>query len=78
MPVFLTGNRPVNKWVQRVSKKPLVFRTKEVGISKEITLVPFYQLSPQRYSLYWDVDSCQSKDTVGLDKTKPSTSLPTP
>lgn len=55
IPVLLTGNRPVSDWVKRVPGKPLTFRTKGVGRPRDITLVAFYTLAPQRYSLYWDL-----------------------
>jgi DUF1680 family protein len=55
MPVLLAGNRPVNDWIERVPDKPLTFRTKGVGHPRDITLVAFYTLSHQRYSIYWDI-----------------------
>lgn len=55
MPVLLTGHRPVAEWVERVAGKPLTFRTKAVGWPKDITLVAFHALTPQRFSLYWDI-----------------------
>jgi len=54
MPVLVT-DKPISKWVRQVSANPLVFQTRNVGQPKDITLVPFYMLPPQRYSLYWDL-----------------------
>ena len=55
MPVLLAGGQAVDQWVEAVPGKPLTFRTKGVGQPKDITLVAFYTLPPQRYSIYWDI-----------------------
>jgi hypothetical protein len=55
MPVLLAGARPVEEWVEPVPGEPLTFRTRGVGQPSDLTLVTFYKLPPQRYSLYWDV-----------------------
>ena len=55
IPVLLAGNRPVSDWVERLPNKPLTFRTKAVGYPNDLTLVAFHTLTPQRYSLYWDI-----------------------
>jgi uncharacterized protein len=55
MPVLLAGSRAVGDWVEAVPGRPLTFRTKGVGQPQDITLMAFYALSPQRYSIYWDI-----------------------
>ncbi|MDC3416856.1 glycoside hydrolase family 127 protein [Aquibacillus salsiterrae] len=54
VPVLVTDKEDPNEWI---SKDPLqlVFKTEAVGKpgNVSITLVPFYQLHHQRYSLYW-------------------------
>lgn len=55
MPVLLAGTRLVTEWVEPVPGRPLTFRTKGVGQPTDLTLVAFYKLAPQRYSLYWDL-----------------------
>ena len=55
LPVLLAQGRAVADWVKPVPGKPLTFRTKGVGRPKDLTLVAFYTLPPQRYSLYWDI-----------------------
>jgi len=55
MPVLLAAGRPVEEWVEPVPGQPLTFRTKGVGQPADLTLVAFYKLPPQRYSLYWDL-----------------------
>jgi hypothetical protein len=68
MPVFLTEGRPVTDWVQPVPGKPLTFQTKGVSQPKDITLVAFHTLSPQRYSIYWDLSTtAQWKNRLSAD-----------
>jgi hypothetical protein len=67
MPVLLAGNRPVEDWVKPVPGEPLTFWTEGVGRPKDVTLVAFYTMPPQRYSLYWDIltdEQWQEYDTV--------------
>ena len=52
-PVLLTSNRSVEDWV-RSGKSSIQFETKGVGKPFDITLVPFYQIYDQYYSVYWD------------------------
>ncbi len=40
-----------------VSGQPLTFKTQGVGQPRDVTLIPFYQLQHQRYSVYWNVMS---------------------
>lgn len=54
-PVLVTGNRPVNEWVEPVEGKALTFRTKHVGRPADVTLVALYAMPPQRYTIYWDL-----------------------
>jgi hypothetical protein len=37
--------------------KPLVFRTKNLGKPDDVTLIPFYNMHHERYSVYWNVVS---------------------
>jgi len=59
MPVLVTDGRAVSEWVERVDGQPLTFRTKGVGRPKDVTLAAFYKMTPQRYSIYWDVLTTQ-------------------
>ncbi len=40
-----------------VSGQPLTFKTQGLGQPGDVTLIPFYQLRHQRYSVYWNVMS---------------------
>jgi DUF1680 family protein len=69
MAVLLAGGRTVGEWVETVPGKPLTFRTKDVGQPDDVTLVAFYNLSPQRYSLYWDILTAEQwKERQGDEK----------
>jgi DUF1680 family protein len=48
------NGRKLNDWLTPVNGKPLEFKTVDVA-SKEITLVPFYQIDRERYVIYWDL-----------------------
>ena len=46
--------RKLNDWLIPVKSKPLDFKT--VGAaSKEIDMIPFYQIDEQRYVIYWNL-----------------------
>lgn len=55
VPVLLTENQPVAKWVKPVKGQPLTFRTKSVGRPADVTLTPFYAFHGRRHAVYWDV-----------------------
>jgi hypothetical protein len=40
-----------------VAVQSLVFQTKGLGQPRDVTLIPFYQLQHQRYSVYWNLMS---------------------
>jgi DUF1680 family protein len=46
---------PLADWVKPVAGKPLTFRTVDAGKPNDVTLVPFYRLFGQRYSIYWEL-----------------------
>ncbi len=45
----------VAEWVRPVEGEPLTFRTVGVGRPDDVTLVPFYRIHHQRYTVYWDL-----------------------
>jgi len=55
MPLLVAGGRAVEHWVEKVPGAPLTFRTRGVGRPRDVRLVAFYALPPQRFSLYWDI-----------------------
>lgn len=42
------------------SGRPLTFQTKGLGQPRDITLMPFYQVQHQRYSVYWNLMSSKA------------------
>ena len=43
--------------IKPVSGSPLTFRTHGIGRPQDVTLIPFYQMHRQRYSVYWNLIS---------------------
>lgn len=43
-----------------VAGQPLTFKTEGVGHPKDVTLIPFYQLHHQRYTVYWSVGAASA------------------
>ena len=39
--------------VKPVKRASLTFRTKGIGVPTDVTLIPFYRLQRQRYTIYW-------------------------
>jgi uncharacterized protein len=54
-PVFVAAAQPVDNWLKPVAGKPGTFLTSGVGLTRDITFVPFYQLPRRRYAIYWDM-----------------------
>ncbi|HEY5232479.1 MAG TPA: beta-L-arabinofuranosidase domain-containing protein [Verrucomicrobiae bacterium] len=57
VPVLVTTAANLLKHVKPVSGKELMFRTSGIGQPEDITLIPFYQVHHERYSVYWKVIS---------------------
>lgn len=57
VPVLVPKVEDPEKWVRKVQSSPLVFETDAIAQpgNQKITLVPFYDLHHERYTLYWDV-----------------------
>ncbi|MEO6721498.1 MAG: beta-L-arabinofuranosidase domain-containing protein [Ferruginibacter sp.] len=54
IPVFVTAEKDVNKWIVPSVGKPLFFHTKNTT-TKKVTLIPFNQTANEHYTVYWDV-----------------------
>ena len=48
------NGKKLNDWLIPVNGKQLVFKTTGVA-SKEITMIPYYQIDKQRYIIYWNM-----------------------
>ncbi len=56
VPTFEGKNgTPVAEWVKPVAGQPLTFRTLDAGKPNDVTLIPFYRLFGERYSIYWEL-----------------------
>jgi len=55
VPVLVAGDKPVDRWLRRVTDKGLVFKTVGVGRPKDVSLIPFHTAHHQRYTVYWDL-----------------------
>lgn len=54
-PVFVCDPATLLDHIKLVAGEPLTFTTRGMGRPQDVTLVPFYQLHRQRYSVYWNV-----------------------
>ena len=52
-PVFVGDMAKLLKQIEPVAGRLLTFRTHDLGQPRDVTLIPFYQLHRQRYSVYW-------------------------
>jgi DUF1680 family protein len=57
VPVFVADESSLLKHIRPVSGQPLTFRTKNLGKPDDVTLIPYYKVSDERYSIYWSVVS---------------------
>ena len=55
VPTLVRGDAPVTSYVVRSKDLPLEFHTVGLGRPVEVSLVPFWQISYDRYNVYWDV-----------------------
>ena len=53
LPTLLSNTVPV-------PGQPLTFQTRGLGQPRDVTLIPFYQLQHQRYSVYWNLMSASA------------------
>ncbi|HUA38170.1 MAG TPA: beta-L-arabinofuranosidase domain-containing protein [Candidatus Sulfopaludibacter sp.] len=54
VPVFVADDDSILKHI-RATRRPLTFRTKYLARPEDVTLVPFYEVQHQRYTVYWHV-----------------------
>ncbi|HUA67702.1 MAG TPA: beta-L-arabinofuranosidase domain-containing protein [Candidatus Saccharimonadales bacterium] len=53
-PVFVADDDSLLKHIH-ATRQPLTFRTKNLGWPEDVTLVPFYDVQHQCYTVYWQV-----------------------
>lgn len=54
-PVLVAANQSVENWLKPVAGKPGTFLTSDVGLTTDITFIPFYELPRRKYAIYWDM-----------------------
>jgi len=54
VPKLTVKSADPSTWLKPVAGMSLTFQTTGVGVPTDITLVPFYKLFGQRYTVYWD------------------------
>jgi DUF1680 family protein len=59
VPKLLAGNGDPESWIKPVAGRPLTFRAPGSGASGDVTLVPFYKLFGQRYTVYWELQAAK-------------------
>ncbi len=52
-PVFVCDAQKFLSHIKPVRGEPLAFRTSGIGRPSDVTLIPFYEMHRQRYSVYW-------------------------
>src|SRR5690625_4258108 len=59
VPVALVSNdeEDPNKWIKQTGSSPLTFETEAIAQpgNQKISLVPFYDLHHERYTMYWNI-----------------------
>jgi DUF1680 family protein len=53
VPALVADSGEWPRHIQPVAGRPLTFRTRGIGRPRDVTLVPFYALHHQRYTVYW-------------------------
>jgi hypothetical protein len=57
VPAFVCGKNQILASVEPVADAPLHFRTAGIGQPEDVSLVPFYQVFKDRYTVYWKIYS---------------------
>ncbi|MDP4184325.1 MAG: glycoside hydrolase family 127 protein [Bacteroidota bacterium] len=55
VPRLITDQNNLEQWIKPVAGKSLTFKTMGVGNPSDITLIPFFRIYGQRYSVYLDL-----------------------
>ncbi|WP_160724387.1 glycoside hydrolase family 127 protein [Bacillus sp. USDA818B3_A] len=71
VPSLVADKENLTDWIKPVEGEPLTFETKEIGQpgNRKVSLIPFYNLHHQRYTLYWNLMNEEAYKTF-VDKEK--------
>jgi len=53
VPLLIGDPAAIFAGIRPVAGQPLTFRTESIGRPRDVTLIPFYRLHHQRYTIYW-------------------------
>lgn len=61
VPTLVTAEKDITKLIKPVKDKPLTFETEAIGQPGDVkvTLIPFYALHHQRYTIYWKLNTVE-------------------
>jgi hypothetical protein len=65
-PVFACSAGEILSHVQRAAGKGIAFKTKGLVKPADLSLIPFYQVHHDRYTVYWKVTGAAPPATAGL------------
>lgn len=60
IPVLVTNDTHFADWVKQPHNDALVFNTVQTGQPQDVTMIPFYQVQQQYYTVYWDLFTTQA------------------
>lgn len=73
-PAFTSSAADLLAHVKPVAGQPLTFRTEGIGRPQDVTLVPFYKVHRERYSVYWALMSEQEwkarADEIAIEESR--------
>ncbi|MDR4949018.1 beta-L-arabinofuranosidase domain-containing protein [Neobacillus cucumis] len=71
VPSLVADKENLTDWIKTIEGETLKFETTEVGQpgNRKVTLIPFYELHHQRYTLYWNLMDEEAYKTF-VDKEK--------
>jgi DUF1680 family protein len=55
VPVLVTGDTAPTNWIETVDEHAMKFRTAGIGRPRDVNLIPFYQITDQNFTVYWDI-----------------------
>jgi DUF1680 family protein len=53
-PIFVTNGGTLESWIERMPGTALAFRTKGIGVPRDVELVPLMDIADERYAVYWN------------------------
>jgi DUF1680 family protein len=76
VPAFVCEAADLPAHIAPVEGQPLTFRTQAIGKPDDVTLIPYYRMHHQRFSVYWQLWSAadwSKKQTASAEASQPAT-----